>query len=294
MDVGRRGGAGLPRWVRRVAPLLLVAAVAAGCAGDDSGDVDGADGGPAATTTTAADEASTTTVAPTTTTSTTSTTVAPTTTTTTAPPRPESLPEPPGALQSGSVGTRTRALQEALVAQQYDPGPVDGRFGTRTTMAVWAFQALHGLPKDGVVTPELEAQILARQPQGMLRPELGPTHTEVDLTRQVMLVWRDGGLQLVSHVSSGSQVAYCEDGHCGDAVTPVGVYRYQRRIDGWRDAPLGRLYNPVYFVGGIAVHGAPSVPNHPASHGCVRIPMGTAERFPSLVANGDTIEVFRS
>ena len=99
-------------------------------------------------------------------------------------------------------------------------------------------------------------------------------------------------------MSSGSQRAYCEQTkngrRCGSAVTPMGVFKYERRIPGWREADLGKLYNPVYFKGGFAVHGAGSVPNHPASHGCVRIPMGIAEYFPSLVANGDTIEVFRS
>ena len=47
-----------------------------------------------------------------------------------------------------------------------------------------------------------------------------------------------------------------------------------------------------YFNGGIAVHGSGSVPATPASHGCVRIPMHIAERFPGLVANGESIEVF--
>ena len=246
------------------------------------------------TSTSTTEPVTTTTAAPTTTSSTT-TTAAPTTTTT--------IPiveqqEPDGPLQAGSQGVRSLALQQALTDQAYDPGEPDGRFGVRTTQAVWAFQALHGLASDGVVGPETEAAILARTPQGMLRPELGPTHTEVDLTRQVLIVWRDGAPTLVTHVSSGSQKAYCETTkngrRCGSAVTPVGVYRYQRRISGWREADLGKLYNPVYFVGGIAVHGAGSVPNHPASHGCVRIPMGIAEYFPALVANGDTIEVFRS
>lgn len=228
-------------------------------------------------------------------TSTSTTTTAPPTTTTVAP---ETLTEPPGPLQPGSVGVRTRALQEALRAQAYDPGDPDGRFGTKTVQAVWAFQALFGLPRDGVVTPDLEALILARPTQSMLRPDLGPTHTEIDLTRQVLLVWRDGALVLVTHVSSGSEVPYCEqtrDGRrCGSAVTPLGLYQFGRRVSGWRDAPLGRLYNPVYFNGGIAVHGAGSVPNHPASHGCVRIPMHIAEYFPALVATGDPVEVFRS
>lgn len=293
-----RGGATSRRAVlatsrarRAAVAVVLLAALGAACStttGDD-----------AATTTT-------TTAPATTTTASTTTTAAPTTTTTTAPPTTTTtttIPvteqdEPPGPLQSGSAGRRTLALQVALHDQHYDPGEPDGRFGVRTSQAVWAFQALHGLPKDGVVGPELEAAILARTPQGMLRPELGPTHTEVDLTRQVLIVWRDGAPVLITHVSSGSQRAYCEDTRngrrCGSAVTPMGVFRYERRIPGWREADLGKLYNPVYFKGGFAVHGAGSVPNHPASHGCVRIPMGIAEYFPSLVANGDTIEVFRS
>jgi peptidoglycan hydrolase-like protein with peptidoglycan-binding domain len=266
---------------------------------------------PETTTTTEAPETTTTTEAP----ETTTTTEAPETTTTTTteapeageppeppelaePPEPADTPEPEEVLQEGSVGDRTEALQDALADQGYDPGEADGHFGSGTTMAIWAFQALHGWDKDGVVDAELELLILSKPDQPMLRPELGPTHTEVDLTRQVMIVWRDGAPALITHVSSGSEVPYCEatrDGeNCGDAVTPEGVYQYQRRIDGWRDAPLGRLYKPVYFHGGIAVHGATSVPDHPASHGCVRIPMDSAEYFPALVADGETIEVFRS
>src|SRR5699024_1645918 len=147
--------------------------------------------------------------------------------------------------------------------------------------------------KDGIVSAEVEEAILAREPQAMLQPDAGPSHTEIDLTRQVLIVWRDGEPALISHVSSGSEVPYCEETsegrRCGNATTPLGSYRYERRIDGWRHAPLGGLYNPVYFVGGIAVHGANSVPNHPASHGCVRINMSIAEYFPTLVDDGDPV-----
>ena len=55
---------------------------------------------------------------------------------------------------------------------------------------------------------------------------------------------------------------------------------------GWETGPLGDLYNPLYFNGGIAFHGAYSVPGYPASHGCVRIPMNAAEWFPTIVGNG--------
>ena len=222
--------------------------------------------------------ASTTTTAPTTT-----TTTAPTTTTTTAPPAPRLAAEA-GPLRSGAKGARTLALQQALIRQKYDPGTPDGSFGLLTTQAVWAWQALHGLDRTGVVEPGTESLILAATSQPMLRPDLGPTHTEVDLGRQVILVFRDGQPVLISHVSSGKR----------STPTPTGSYHFERRIKGWRTSKLGRLYNPVYFVDGYAVHGGPSVPNVPASHGCVRIPMHIAQYFPSLVVNGDPVAVFRT
>lgn len=275
------------------AGLVLVALAAAGCSSAGGGQVSAG-----ASSTTALAATTSTTADTTTTTAPTTTTTAPTTTTTTAPPVDPTTVAEDGALKSGSVGTRTKAVQYALKAQHYDPGAVDGKFGLKTTMAVWAFQALHGLATDGVVGPETEQAILANTPQQMLRPNLGPTHTEVDLTRQVLIVWRDGQPTLITHVSSGSGVAYCEDTdqgrNCGDAVTPQGVFTFYRQIQGVREAALGKLYDPVYFKGGYAVHGSPSVPNHPASHGCVRIPMFISDYFQSLVNIGETIEVFRS
>jgi hypothetical protein len=244
----------------------------------------GADAGP--TSPTSATSASTTTTAAPSTSSSTTSTTASTTTTTTAP------AIEVGDLQAGSSGPRTLALQTRLKALKFDPGPLDGKFGPKTTEAVWAFEALAGLARDGVVNPLLEQYIKTAQPPGMLRPDLGPTHAEVDLDRQVLLVFRDGQLQLATHVSTGSGRHYCDNGRCGVAVTPPGEFHFGRRITGWRDAPLGRLYNPVYFNGGIAVHGAASVPNTPASHGCVRIPMHIAEYFQGLVNTGDPISVF--
>jgi peptidoglycan hydrolase-like protein with peptidoglycan-binding domain len=238
-------------------------------------------------------EPTTTTAPPTTAPSTTTTAPA---TTTTAPPVLNSAdqPGPEGNLGSGAKGQRVRALQESLKAQGYDPGTADGELGLKTVQAIYAWQALHGMAKDGVLSPASYDRVLAREGFAMKYPNLGPNHTEVDLTRQTMVVWRGGAVVLATHVSTGSQKAYCEEGNCGDAVTPTGAYKYTRRIPGWREAPLGKLYNPVYFNGGIAVHGAGSVPTYPASHGCVRIPMHIAEYFPTLVNNGDAIQVFRS
>ncbi|MGH2690043.1 MAG: L,D-transpeptidase, partial [Actinomycetota bacterium] len=66
---------------------------------------------------------------------------------------------------------------------------------------------------------------------------------------------------------------------------------YKRQ--GWRKSPLGLLYRPAYFNGGIAFHGAPSVPATPASHGCVRLPMPFADWFADKAsAVGTTVHVY--
>ena len=46
---------------------------------------------------------------------------------------------------------------------------------------------------------------------------------------------------------------------------------FQREVQGDRVGALGRMFNPVYFNYGIAMHGAGNVPLEPASHGCIRM-----------------------
>ncbi len=272
--------------------LVAVAACSSGGGGPEAAPTSAAGSAPhGSSSSTNSTSAPTTSSTASTTTSTASTTTS--TTTTVVPGQPPGLSQEAGNLAAGVKGVRTLLLQRRLAEMKFDPGPLDGEFGTKTAMAVWAFQALNGMPADGVVTPELEMRIQAAGPQVMLRPDLGPTHSEVDLDRQVLLVFEGGALELATHVSTGSGRHYCENGHCGTAVTPTGDYRYQRRISGWRTSALGQLFNPIYFTGGFAVHGAPSVPNYPASHGCVRIPMHIAAYFPGMVANGEPVAVFR-
>jgi lipoprotein-anchoring transpeptidase ErfK/SrfK len=44
-----------------------------------------------------------------------------------------------------------------------------------------------------------------------------------------------------------------------------------RQVNALDKGPLGDLWRPKYFNGGIALHGAEAVPAYPASHGCARI-----------------------
>ena len=74
-------------------------------------------------------------------------------------------------------------------------------------------------------------------------------------------------------------------------MTPAGHYHFYSLYRGWDKGKLGRMWNPYYFNGGIAVHGLASVPAYPASHGCARIPMHIADYFYTLVHNGESVFV---
>jgi peptidoglycan hydrolase-like protein with peptidoglycan-binding domain len=223
--------------------------------------------------TTTTSEATTTTEAPT-------TTAAPTT----------AKPAPAG-LGVGSRSPAVQSLEAKLSELKYDVGKVDGVFDSQTFHAVIAFQKVSGMGRTGRATDDVVAKVMASGLPGALLPSGGASRVEVDIKRQVLFLYKGGALYRTLDVSTGSGKRYCVDGACATAVTPGGSFRVSRRISGWRTSRLGRLYNPLYFNGGIAIHGAPSVPAYPASHGCVRITMSAAGWFPSVVPNGTPVYV---
>jgi lipoprotein-anchoring transpeptidase ErfK/SrfK len=118
-------------------------------------------------------------------------------------------------------------------------------------------------------------------------------HIRVDLRRQILsVVDASGNVLKVLPVSTGSGRWYTSEGERRKAVTPRGRFTVYRKISGWRKSPLGLMYYPVYIVGGIAIHGSPSVPRTPASHGCVRIPMYAAKAFHDSTPIGTTVHVY--
>ena len=200
-------------------------------------------------------------------------------------------------LEAGTEGPKVEELQKLLAAGPFDPGAPDGDYGGRTVQAVWALEKLAGIPIDGNWGPA-DAWALDKLMAGELA---APTihhdqrWVEVDLSEQLMKVYDPDSTSpvLVSHISSGSGIPWENENHSGSSITPKGDFSIYRRIDGWRESSLdiGRLYNPLYFVGGIAFHGATSVPLYPASHGCVRVPMHIAEYLPGELPNGTPVHV---
>jgi lipoprotein-anchoring transpeptidase ErfK/SrfK len=188
------------------------------------------------------------------------------------------------ALQPGMSGAQVKALQRRLAALKYYPGPVDGEFGTDTLEAVWAFEEVQGLPAYDYVTSAMQWRLAHPKAPKALVPRGGANRIEVSLSREVLVLYHNSKVELISHVSTGGHYYYCTSGGCAYAVTPTGNFKTVVFMPGWVTVPLGEMYNPVFFIGtAFAIHGDTDVPLEPVSHGCVRIPMDIAAFFHKLV-----------
>ncbi len=225
-----------------------------------------------------------------------------------------------GSLSKGSYGEEVTALQTRLFELGFQPGPIDGQFGSGTQQALWAFEKLildaPSASPTGVLTNEMWQTMqddIAVQPR---RTNSTTTHVEVYLDKQVLVVFESNAATFITHISSGelnpdgSPKTFCEEvtidtdsngvalpepvkkGICAESKTPGGVFKISRHYEGKRVGPLGGMYDPVYFNYGIAIHGAENVPLEPASHGCIRIPKFLSTVFPALVEKGDQVWVW--
>ncbi len=224
------------------------------------------------------------------------------------------------SLSKGMYGPEVKAMQQRLLDFGFQPGPIDGQFGSGTQQALWAFEGLvsnlTNTQQTGVLTNELWQTMqdnIVIQPR---RTQTTTTHVEVDLPKQVLVVYEAGKAVFISHISSGKLTpegipdTFCEEitidtdangvplavpekkGICAESKTPGGVFDIDRKVPGHRVGALGGMDDPVYFNYGIAIHGAVNVPQEPASHGCIRIPQFLSPVFPTLVNKGDQVWVW--
>jgi N-acetylmuramoyl-L-alanine amidase len=179
------------------------------------------------------------------------------------------------ALRMGSHGPAVLALKQRLWQLRYALPGVDAGFGYKTYEAVMAFQKVHWMPRTGRVD---EAFWRALWRTSVPRPRVrGDDYLEVDKSRQLVMEVRSGEVERVIHASTGAT-----------GNTPVGTWHVYREVFGWDWV----LYHPMYFLRGFAIHGYPSVPPWPASHGCVRVPMWLATGLRERWGYGSTVRVY--
>ena len=147
-------------------------------------------------------------------------------------------------------------------------------YNAKARDVVMAFQKVNELPRTGKMN-EQTWQALAKS--GPVKPRYrgSGTHLEVDKTRQVMMLVRNGKVRATLHVSTGKT-----------GNTPEG--RYPVFAKG-----VGNLYRFISFKGNFGIHGYVPVPAQPASAGCVREPMWAADWFYKNTSIGTPVYIYR-
>ena len=169
--------------------------------------------------------------------------------------------------------------EETLKRQGYDLRQVDGYTDRFSVWAIYAFEKVAGLRPNGAFG-ETEWRKMLRNPRmPVRRPDLPADHVEINIGKQLILLVRNGKVRNHIHTSTGK------------ASTPTirGTFTvYEKR--NYRQA--NGMYRPIFFHGGYAFHGYPSIPLYPASHGCARTYDGNMDFLYPRINYGDRVATY--
>jgi lipoprotein-anchoring transpeptidase ErfK/SrfK len=183
-----------------------------------------------------------------------------------------------GEAHQGASGARVHILQRKLAAMGYAV-PKSGRYDDATARAVLAYRKVNRMSRITSANWTVMSRVFRGKGAYKLKYPNAGKHVEADLSRQVLVLAQNGKPYRVYHTSSGT------------SATPTvrGSYRFYRKSPGSNS--LGMYYSS-YFIRGYAIHGYKSVPTHPASHGCLRVPMPNAVAIYNWIDMGDRIFVY--
>jgi len=188
----------------------------------------------------------------------------------------------PPYLSVGTTSATVAELAHRLAALHYAVPSFSSTFSYDFIESVYAFQKVQGLERTGSVDAAFWSKL--ESPRIPAARYTSPAdHIEVDKTRQVLYLVRDGQITMISPVATAGIAGY---------YTPEGKFAIYDKRAGWDTSPLGVLWNPMYFVGGYAIHGGDPVPPYPASHGCVRVPDFVISRLFASEPYGETVYVY--
>ncbi|WP_395741750.1 L,D-transpeptidase [Prosthecobacter sp.] len=115
---------------------------------------------------------------------------------------------------------------------------------------------------------------------------VGPKQVEVNLATQQLQAWQGDRLVLQTHISSG------RNGRTPQGSFTAGPFRARMHYSHlFNNAPMPWS---VQIHGHVFIHGFTSVPDYPASHGCIRLPLdggNPARFFYEWVDNGTPVRV---
>jgi L,D-transpeptidase catalytic domain len=130
-------------------------------------------------------------------------------------------------------------------------------FGGKTARGVLAYRKVNGMSRSMRAGSGLVKKAFSGKGGYEVRHPGAGEHVEAPLSKQVLVFAKGDKPFAIYPISSGKS----------STPTVTGHYEFIRQEPGYNSHGM---YYSFYFYGGYAVHGYESVPDYPASHGCLR------------------------
>jgi L,D-transpeptidase-like protein len=160
------------------------------------------------------------------------------------------------SLHQGQCGDVVVGFKKAMRKMGYIAN--DGScFGGKTGRGVLAYRKVNGMSRSMRAGAGLVKKVYAGKGGYEVRHPGAGEHVEAPLSKQVLVFTKGDKPFAIYPISSGKS----------STPTVTGHYEFIRQEPGYNSHGM---YYSFYFYGGYAVHGYESVPDYPASHGCLR------------------------
>ena len=187
-------------------------------------------------------------------------------------------PGPVKAFHQGECGDGVVAFKKALHGLGYVVNR--GRcFKGKTARGVLAYRKVNGMSRSTHAGRRLVKRVLAGKGAYRVRHPGAGEHVEAPLGKQVLVFAKGKKPFAIYPVSSGKP----------STPTVTGHFHFIRQEPGYNSHGM---YYSFYFYGGYAVHGYESVPDYPASHGCIRTFIADQPEIYERINFGESIFVF--
>lgn len=160
------------------------------------------------------------------------------------------------ALHQGECGDVVVGFKKAMRKMGYIAN--DGScFGGKTGRGVLAYRKVNDMSRSMRAGAGLVKNAFAGKGGYEVRHPGAGEHVEAPLSKQVLVFAKGDKPFAIYPISSGKS----------STPTVTGHFEFIRQEPGYNSHGM---YYSFYFYGGYAVHGYESVPDYPASHGCLR------------------------
>lgn len=181
-------------------------------------------------------------------------------------------------LRQGNAGDAVKIFNKLLGNLGY-VNDENHTYNEATSRAVLAYRKVNNMDRKYSASVTIFKKLAKGSGGYRLKHPGAGKHVEADISRQVMVLAEGGKVDEIYTISSGKSTT----------PTILGEFHFYRKDPGYNSEGM---YYSSYFEGGYATHGYASVPDYPASHGCLRNPIPDSVHIYNWIDIGDPIFIY--